>query len=209
MSHEANYPRALPATPIDRTPESIERLQLEVERLAARPAISFVDCGYVRRTIANVTDQSERDIRLNVRRMTNQVAQVRYLRLLRSYLYDGAFPAGHERHDEQQAEHERLADQPGVQLRLGTVRGDPPRQKGVDTLLVLDMLTMAQRGAYDTAVLWAGDADFTEVVDQVQRLGRQVALVIAPGGSVANELRRTADVILEMTPAWWKTAQHR
>jgi len=64
----------------------------------------------------------------------------------------------------------------------------------VDTLLVLDALQMAQMNAYDTAFLVAGDADFAEVVDAIQRLGRTVAVVAVEDlHGVSRDLRQAAD----------------
>ncbi len=36
------------------------------------------------------------------------------------------------------------------------------QQKGVDTLVVLDMVRLAERGAYDMAILVSGDRDIDE-----------------------------------------------
>ena len=47
-------------------------------------------------------------------------------------------------------------------------------QKGVDTLLVLDLVTLAIRNVYDTAILVAGDQDYIEPVLQVKMLGKIV-----------------------------------
>lgn len=88
-----------------------------------------------------------------------------------------------------------------MKLRLGKLRerrgGVQP--KGVDTLLVLDMLQMATVGADDDALLLAGDADFSELVDAVQRLGRVVRLVVDEQGTgVARSLRQAADALMQM-----------
>lgn len=49
-------------------------------------------------------------------------------------------------------------------------------QKGVDTLLVLDMVRLAQLGAYDVLILIAGDADLAEAVRTVQDYGKRVII---------------------------------
>ena len=48
------------------------------------------------------------------------------------------------------------------------------RQKGVDSQIVLDMITKAFEGQYNTAVLLAGDSDFIEIVNAVKHLGPNV-----------------------------------
>lgn len=191
----------------ERVVEAISKLEGAVTRLGERTAISFVDAAHVRRLVAKAADIGENDVRLNVHRMNQQVNSVTDLRILRSYLYDGAFAPKHPRHDEQKIEFDRLADTAGVQLRLGSARGTPVRQKGVDTLLVLDMLTIGRQGAYDTALLWTGDGDFSELVDQVQRLGRRVALVTDTQGSASAELTRMCDVVLRQDQRWWELLQ--
>lgn len=48
------------------------------------------------------------------------------------------------------------------------------RQKGVDLLIGIDMITKANAGQYDIAVLVAGDSDFIELVEAVKHLGPRV-----------------------------------
>ena len=95
------------------------------------------------------------------------------LPLLRSYWYDGA-PG----HGEPTAEHRRIGSLPGLKLRLGrVVQG---QQKGVDTLITLDLLTLARERAVATAYLLSGDEDLREPVVAAQALGVQVVLLGAP-----------------------------
>jgi len=44
-------------------------------------------------------------------------------------------------------------------------------QKGVDSLIAIDMITKAYQGQYDEAVLVAGDSDFVEIVKAVKDIG--------------------------------------
>lgn len=48
------------------------------------------------------------------------------------------------------------------------------RQKGVDTLIALDMLSKAYENHYDSAILVAGDDDFLDVVHAVKNAGKKV-----------------------------------
>jgi len=48
------------------------------------------------------------------------------------------------------------------------------RQKGVDSLIAIDMITKAYEDQYDEAVLVAGDADFLEIVKAVKTVGPRV-----------------------------------
>ena len=56
------------------------------------------------------------------------------------------------------------------------------RQKGVDTLIALDLVRLAGHSVFDTAVLVSGDRDLAEAVRATQDLGSQV--VIATHGPV-------------------------
>jgi len=145
--------------------------------------------------------------------------------LLRVYWYDGAFDADHQRYQGQRTYLNAIASCPGIQIRLGHIREDTPswhhalktaltacgvnleefekhytfrperEQKGVDTLIVLDLVRLAQRRAYETAFLIAGDRDLAEAVRVVQDEGRRLILLHPNGGGVATELRHLADEV--------------
>lgn len=92
---------------------------------------------------------------------------------------------------------------PDTELGFGSLRGGtrrrPPRQKGVDTLLAVDMLVGAFTGIYTVAILVAGDADFVPVVNEVRRRGAMVALA-ASQQDVSRDLRRAADRFVGIGP---------
>lgn len=48
------------------------------------------------------------------------------------------------------------------------------RQKGVDSLIAIDMLTKAYQGQYNIGVLIAGDSDFIEIVKSVKDSGVRI-----------------------------------
>ena len=75
------------------------------------------------------------------------------------------------------------------------------RQKGVDTLLVLDLLRGAQARAYDDAILISGDDDISEAVQAAQDLGRRVTLVHPEKAGVARSLRQLVDRRIEIPMA--------
>jgi uncharacterized LabA/DUF88 family protein len=69
----------------------------------------------------------------------------------------------------------------------------------MDIELAIDMLEMADR--LDHIVLFSGDGDFRKLVDAVQRRGVRVTVVSTVRSHppmVADELRRQADVFLEL-----------
>lgn len=71
-------------------------------------------------------------------------------------------------------------------------------QKGVDTLIALDLVRLAQRHAYDTAILICGDRDVAEAVRVAQDDGRRVIVAYPKGGGVSHELHHYADDLLEL-----------
>ena len=74
-------------------------------------------------------------------------------------------------------------------------------QKGVDTLIALDMVRLAGRSVFSTAVLIAGDRDMAEVVRTVQDFGIRVVIATPNRRSVAAELAQLADSVIEIQEA--------
>ena len=72
------------------------------------------------------------------------------------------------------------------------------RQKGVDTLIALDMVRLAGRSACSAAVLMAGDRDLAEVVRTVQDFGVRVLVASPTGAGIALELAQLADGVIEI-----------
>ena len=73
------------------------------------------------------------------------------------------------------------------------------QQKGVDTLITLDMVRLAGRSAFETAIVIAGDRDLAEVVRTVQNYGVRVLIATPNRASVANEVLQLADDIIDIT----------
>jgi uncharacterized LabA/DUF88 family protein len=84
-----------------------------------------------------------------------------------------------------------------TELGFASVRGGtrkrPPRQKGVDTLIAVDMLVGAFTQLFSVAILVAGEADFVPVVNEVKRRGVMIVVAAANDGSLSDDLRRAAD----------------
>src|SRR5207244_1283651 len=79
-----------------------------------------------------------------------------------------------------------------VKVRLG--RLTPGGQKGVDTLIVLDLTTLAREKAIDTAFLLSGDDDLREAVIVAQHSGVRVVLL---GLANIGGTRQSRDLIRE------------
>ena len=110
-------------------------------------------------------------------------------RLLRIYWYDGLTRSGRL-----SSEQEQVANAASTKLRLGTVnsRGE---QKGVDSLIVTDLIDLARNHAISDAVLLSGDEDIRIGVQIAQTFGVRVHLLgIKPArGSQSPDLIQEAD----------------
>ena len=120
------------------------------------------------------------------------------LPLLRIYWYDGTDgpPTG---------KHIALAYQPDVKLRLGLVSRQGT-QKGVDSLIVTDLINLSRNRAMASAVLMTGDEDIRVGVQQAQEYGVRVYLVgiSASSGGDGNQaalLKQEADGVCDLSAA--------
>ncbi len=189
-----SFPAGGVERPLSRGPKGKER---NVDRVAV-----FVDAGYL---IARGGEAKwgpgmrREDLRLDVPAVCEVLSRFARrtsgLPLLRIYWYDAA------RQGHLSIEQLALASQNDVKLRLGEL-GFDGKQKGVDSLLVTDMITLARNGAMAECVLVAGDADIREGVHQAQEHGVRIHLLViaTDDGSMAqsNLLFREVD----QTSAW-------
>jgi uncharacterized LabA/DUF88 family protein len=121
--------------------------------------------------------------------------------VLRTYVYDAQYPADATEYPEQRAYFDGLGAQLGIRVRLGHLvkrsagtRRAAWEQKGVDTLLVLDLLRLAQHGAFDTALIIVGDRDLAEAIRVIaDDYARRVVLYSVEGSAPAKELVQLAD----------------
>lgn len=115
------------------------------------------------------------------------------LPLLRCYWYESTVEA------RRSAEHDALADLPGLKLRLGRIR--PGRREGVDTQVYRDVATLAKAGGICDAVLVTGDEDMVPTISEVQDLGVRVVVVHVPVDSevgMSRTLRQECDDLVEI-----------
>ena len=120
--------------------------------------------------------------------------KVSQLPLLRIYWYDGTSQGP-------STQHIALAEKGYMKVRLGFVNSYG-QQKGVDSLVVTDMITLARNGAMAECVLLSGDEDIRVGVQQAQEYGARVHLLgIKPARSSQSQfLRQEADSLHE-----WKS----
>ncbi|MDR0736126.1 MAG: NYN domain-containing protein [Zoogloeaceae bacterium] len=120
------------------------------------------------------------------------------LPLLRTYWYDAT--PGPRLSMEQSA----LAMLPGVKLRIG-VLNSMGRQKGVDSLIVTDIIDLARNRAIADAVLMTGDEDLRVAVQVAQSFGVRVHLLGAGDitRNVSDFLQMEADSVTSLEDRWF------
>ena len=118
--------------------------------------------------------------------------------LLRVYWYD-AMP-GPRLSLEQSA----IALLPAVKLRLGALNS-AGEQKGVDSLIVTDLIELARNGAISDAVLVSGDEDLRIAVQLAQSFGVKVHILAAgnPAQNVSSSLQMEADSVSALDGVWF------
>ncbi|MDO4904539.1 MAG: NYN domain-containing protein [Lautropia sp.] len=90
--------------------------------------------------------------------------------LLRVYWYDGVMASGLS--PQQRA----IADLPDVHFRAGIVNA-AGQQRGVDSLIVTDLIELAGNGAISDAALVTGDGDFAIGIEMAQKKGVRIAVI--------------------------------
>lgn len=135
----------------------------------------FVDAGYLYAASGTLLygASDRRNLVLNSDSMLGALVRLGAdncrLEHLRTYWYDGARDAVPT---PQQVE---IGNLPGVKLRLGRLTSYG--QKGVDSRIVRDLITLSYHGAIATAYLLGGDEDLREGVSEAQERGVRVILV--------------------------------
>lgn len=136
---------------------------------------------------------SSKDYKIDFDKMRKKLAGGR--NLIRTYYYAAEAPRG----DKKQAGFYERLQYMGIKVTLKKLRihNNCAIEKGVDAALMLDMLDLAHKNAYDTAILLSGDDDFVEIVERVKMLGKKVEIA-AFEKVLGNELRKAADVFIPM-----------
>lgn len=171
--------------------------------LLVKRAAVFVDAGYLfaQGSVALTGSKKARSLlelneRLAIAALKALVDQkAGHCELLRIYWYDGASYRGPT------LEQDKLAQLDNVKLRLGLLNS-VGEQKGVDSLIVTDLIELARLGAICDAILLSGDEDVRVGVQIAQNYGVRVHLLgIEPArASQSKALLQEADT----TSVWDK-----
>lgn len=165
----------------------------------------FVDAGYLfaQGSVAICgTRQARADLTLNAALAVEAIKSVALscadqCSLLRIYWYDGAI--GGSRLTADQA---LLAHLDNVKVRLGFINS-AGQQKGVDSLIVTDLIELARQKAVGDALLLSGDEDVRVGVQIAQNYGVRIHLLgIAPSrANQSIQLMQEADTTREWDAA--------
>ena len=156
---------------------------------------AFVDAGYFWVQVCTVlsggyTSRGKASIDYNALRaiMLDELkAQFAGCDLLRVYWYDGPGNSG------KSAEHVAIEKLDDFKLRLGT-RNSVGNQKGVDGLIIADLISLTQQKAITHALLVTGDSDIAPGVIAAQGMGLRAHLLsIGPAAATSPYLAAEAD----------------
>jgi uncharacterized LabA/DUF88 family protein len=162
----------------------------------------FVDAGYVLADGAMAVHGTRRresvtwDYGGLLQLLSSLAAERSGLQLLRCYWYEATVEG------RRTADHDALADLPGVKLRLAKMR--PGRREGVEGEIHRDLTTLARNGAVSDAMVVSAEEDLAQVIADVQDLGMRVTLLhIAVDGNwtISRTLRQECDDIVEISNA--------
>ncbi len=185
-----------------------------------RPVMIFVDGGYLRKGFKKIIGRdigSQPQDFLNLQRKL--ISPIRYESIVgelrRIYYYDAIVkqsesPDEYKKQDEY-FENIRKCDLYTVKLgRLIKTRGKGNRQKGVDILIAIDMLTKAFQNHYDFAGFIGGDDDFVDLIESVKELaGKKVYGFYFPRNT-SKRLLNTFDSRYDLAynlPKWFPSLQ--
>ncbi|MCK9229919.1 MAG: NYN domain-containing protein [Syntrophales bacterium] len=137
----------------------------------------FIDGGYLDKILKN------NSIRIDYCKLSEELSMGKTI--LRTYYYNclpyqGSPPTDEEksRFSGAQRFHRALERLPRYQVRTGKLakRGDQYEQKGIDTLISIDLVNLSASGKISDAVLVAGDSDFNPAVRIAKEHGVNVFL---------------------------------
>lgn len=102
----------------------------------------------------------------------------------------------HAAYMRQKADWERLQQVTVIDRPLQYLPNEPPRQKGIDVELAVDVVTMAVDGEFDCAVIASTDTDLLPSIEYVVRKGIVQVEVAAWWSENINKQLRVADAHL-------------
>ncbi len=142
-----------------------------------RPFMIFIDGGYLRNEIR---EKSGSDNKINFSILPWVLAGkvnrgTINMELIRVYYYDAIvdYREDQEKHKTQDSYFENIRNINNYEVKLGRLirtgkENEKYRQKGVDVLLAIDMISKAHLNHYDITLLLAGDDDYLDMVKSIK-----------------------------------------
>ena len=162
----------------------------------------FVDAGYVLTDGAMAVHGTRRRESVSwdypglLQLFGNMAMERTRLPLLRCYWYEATVEG------RRSADHDILADLPGVKLRVAKMR--PGRREGVEGEIHRDLTTLARNKAVSDVMVVSAEEDLAQVIADVQDMGLRVTLLhIGADGNptISRALRQECDDIVEISAA--------
>ena len=138
-----------------------------------RPFMIFIDGGYLRSEFKKKFN----DENINFTKLNNllvNICNTHYIQMetIRVYYYDAIvdYKEDEEKHKKQDIFYENIRNKDTYEVKLGRLikTNNGYRQKGVDVLLAIDMISKAHLNQYDIALLLAGDDDYLDMVKSIK-----------------------------------------
>ena len=139
---------------------------------AYRPSMIFIDGGYLREEVKRVFGHDNIDFAFLPHLLDwSTLGGHIHPELIRVYYYDAIVDHKDPKYDEQNRYFERIQENNDYEVKLGRLiktKDDRYRQKGVDILLAVDMITKAFLNHYDIALFLGGDDDYVDLVKSIK-----------------------------------------
>jgi len=150
-----------------------------------RRVMFFIDGGYLRESLKQITGDENFALHSFPIKLTYEfVTGLFRPELIRTYYYDAIYEYDDPLYKEKKAHFDELNSYENVEVKLGSIikTKNGFRQKGVDILIAIDVLTKAYQDHYDYAILFCGDRDFLPLVQVVKdSTGKKVYGVVFEG----------------------------
>jgi uncharacterized LabA/DUF88 family protein len=141
-----------------------------------RSMMVFIDGGYLRKNIRDLVGNDEIDFRAFLNWIAPTKGRIE-AELIRIYYYDAIVDIKDSNYEKQNAYFDDINKLDSYEVKLGRLikTNNDYRQKGVDILLAIDMLSKAFLNHFEWGVLLAGDDDYVDLVKMIKNIaGKQV-----------------------------------
>jgi uncharacterized LabA/DUF88 family protein len=144
-----------------------------------RRVMVFIDGGYLRTYLTQLFGNDDLDYMKLADYLRASAAYGNlFPELIRAYYYDAMADQNEkEKREQQKAYLQKIKAVDYFEVRLGRLKRQNEggfKQKGVDTLIAIDMITKAYQNHYDAAILVAEDEDLLDLLNAVKNTGKRM-----------------------------------